>query len=389
MRPGLTIGGVDVILSGSDGSDAGARQGLRFCGHDCGDLVSVSQPSLPEGERQRYILTAGDAELPAGATELRFVSQCVTLPCGPTQPLKILKLELTLKDIVAPTSRAETISTNYEPKESPIDFGWKSQPFQFRWHAEDSDSGVNDVSIVRSGAPTPVAVPNSAYNCYGYAIAALCPLLRLGQQWVYPADAIWLEGRNKVYVDARDRAGNASPRSSVPDLSFYVDRRNPTPTGLKVVEATSAGWVADPEIALEWTNTGESEESRSDSDPHSGVAAAEYDFKPLAGQSDPGPVRVDKVEIEGLDVSVPAPGAWSVTVNTIDAVGNRSAPMTASVGFDDEVPPAPAIDPIGWVGSAHLLGGHSFTWIKPQPTVSGICGYGRSVDEAADTRLPE
>lgn len=385
IRTGLTISAADVIFSGSDGSGAGALQGIRFCGADCGDLITLSRPFVPESEYERRILSAGATALPADATELRFAARCTARPCGPTQKLKFLKLWLTFKDSERPTSGAATIGPDGQ---SPIALGWMGQPFEFRWNAEDPASGVHRVTIAREGASTPVSVPGLGAACFAFDYAGLCPQSRSAHQSINPTDAIWQEGLNRVFVDVQDRAGNRSQRPSVPHLGFYADRRNPTPTGLTVPDATPAGWVRDPEITLDWVNEGESGESKAQSDPHSGVVAVEYDFQPRDGGPDPAPRRIEGAAISSVTVTVPWPGAWNVVVRTIDAVGNRSAPMSKFVGFDAAGPPAPQIDPIGWVGSAQLLDGHPFAWIRPAPTPSGICGYGLSVDGSDDTDAP-
>ncbi|MBI5309671.1 MAG: hypothetical protein HZB14_01385 [Actinobacteria bacterium] len=385
-RAGLTIGEARVILAGNNGSNAGAIQGVRFCNVTCGELITLSQTSLPEGQYEpEIVLSPGDPGLPVGATEMRFSAHCTELPCGPTQKLKILKLLLKFEDDVRPTGRASTVGPGAT---SPAVLGWMAQQFQYRWNAEDADSGVRQVTVSKKGSTTPVHVPTLPVPCFSFAFAGLCRTTAQALHTINPADGIWNEGLNEVYIDVDDRAGNRSIRAAAPDMSFYVDRRSPTPEGLAVSEATPSGWVRDSSVTLDWVNNGETAESRSLSDPHSGVVAAEYDFQPRGSQPNPAPQRIEGAAINTAAVTISSPGGWDVVVRTIDAVGNRSAPMTTFVGLDSAIPPAPQIDPIGWVGSAQLLDGHVFTWTKPASTASGTCGYGYSVDELPDSDAP-
>ena len=387
LRAGLKIIYADVILAGNNGSDDGALQGIRFCGATCGDLITLSQPSLPEGQWERTVLPLGDARLPADATSDEVLGALHDIAMRSHREPEDSQTPPQVQGRPA-SDRKRIVYRNGQRNAGHIGLDGECIP-QYGWRAEDLDSGVWKVTIAKKGTTTPVHVPSLGVTCLNYEFAGLCPTSRIGNSQINPADGIWSEGLNEVFVDVDDRAMNRSVRPAIPDFSFYVDRRNPTPTVLSVRGAAPAGWVSEPAITLDWTNEGEQGESRVQSDPHSGVVAVEYDFQPREeGQPDPAAQRVDGENIESADVEIPGRGAWDVIVRTVDAVGNKSAPMTMFVGLDDAVPAAPQIDPVGWVGSAHLLDGLPFTWTKPSPTPSGICGYGHSVDVVADAEAP-
>lgn len=394
---GLVLTKLTTLMYGSDGSADGASQGLRVCGVSCGDLITLSQPSLSSDDPDHPSYSSGSSQVPTDAYWLRFVGRCVTDPCGPSAPIRFMKIELEYSEVVedsAPTTQVSKRDTVPYTFSKTVDFGWVNSPFTFHWNAADVGAGLTKVSwsASRGGSGTLYDnCKNSIENAY------LCPLNQSGPLTIDPTSKIvWQEGPQAVVVDAIDRVGLRASSRIQPDkrpasVTFKIDRTDPTPTSLTVDGVSTTRWLPSNETTLSWINAGESVENVTTTAPASGVVAAQYDFDPEASdQPNPGPQIVEGENIQSAAVKIPGPGLWSVSVRTIDRLGHMSLPMTSIVGLDPEPPGAPEIDPIGWIGSPYLIAGKKIRWSMPpgsKPS-SGICGFGRTVDDLPTTEAP-
>ncbi|KAA0266118.1 MAG: fibronectin type III domain-containing protein, partial [Acidobacteria bacterium] len=161
--------------------------------------------------------------------------------------------------------------------------------------------------------------------------------------------------------------------------TFRVDGVAPGPPGGLAV-AGGEGWHRDPAFDLSWTNPPQA---------HAPIAAATVrvtgpgGYEWSATRSEPGIATLE-------DVTVPAPGAYTAAVHLRDAAGNGSpaATATATLRFDDAVPPRSTPEKSnGWISRRELQGGFTQRWRRPsdeQIPVSGIAGYRTAVSGSPD-----
>lgn len=160
--------------------------------------------------------------------------------------------------------------------------------------------------------------------------------------------------------------------------TFRIDGVAPGPPSDLTV-AGGEGWRRDPDFDLSWTNPPQA---------HAPIAAATVRVTGPGGyewsttRTEPGVTA-----LEG--VTVPDPGVYTAAVHLRDAAGNESsaAAATATLRFDDTVPPALQPEKAnGWISRRELEGGFAQRWRRPpdeQIPVSGIAGYRALVDPDA------
>lgn len=388
-RPDLRISAIRVGIVGDDGTSTGLSQGIRLCGETCGALISpLPAEESPGGGVIEF--GEGSPQVPQTANSLQFIGRCLSVPCGPSRPFTVGLLELTYTDTRPPTI---VVSREGEqPVDDQLRLGWMNGSTTLDWAAADDGSGVARVKISRSiGGPVAGTFLYSGCSI-STTNARYCPASIAGKATLVVSDTgNWAEGLNGFHFQALDRSNQDSIHQNGTLVTLYADRRPPTPEGLSVDSETTSGWLDSPNATLRWRNVGETGEVKHGPDPASGVSAARYDLQPLEpDQTDPQAVEVRGSNIESAPIVLPGPGRWRITLKTIDGAGNESSELFTVVGVDGELPAAPEIEPVGWVGRENLLDRSPFSWRISQGgrPRSGICGYGVAVDESPNAEAP-
>lgn len=147
------------------------------------------------------------------------------------------------------------------------------------------------------------------------------------------------EGTSTLVLQAQDSAGNR--KNSVP-VTARID--NTPPARIDASVAGGQGWRNSNSFALAWVNPPERDRAP--------IAAANYKLCPVGG----GTCRLGVVagaNLARLALSVPAPGAWNLSLWRRDAAGNQeedNASVPVSLRYDPEPPrlgfeQAPLSDP--------------------------------------------
>lgn len=334
----------------------------------------------------------------------------VALPCTPggAQPCKAVDftgsygykvghfwigaLDFSVVDPVAPASIAP-YGGSLKSSANTAGRAWNRGTPDVYVSATDADSGVKSIdayvdSVVADhvSVPTPVSCGNGPYANF-----QPCPG-GYGQGSTVQTTAM-SDGPHTLYGTAVDASGNAAASS----VSFYADNTKPAvPADVEPDVSGTNGWNTSNSFTVNWTNTGETVETETES----GIAQVVVDVNPTTGtQTDPAPVTVPvgstasgiaatASSVSG--VTVPAIGEWTLRLKVVDKAGNESevgegTGSDTGIGYDPAAPAKPGAFANGWIGRLELANGYDQEWNYVRGAeVAPICGFAGSIDSPSD-----
>lgn len=384
---------VSFDLTGGDGSDTGAVQGLRICTlqpRTCGPVVKPSSSDVITPER--HVLRSTDPDFPAGGATVHFHGECTTYPptrCARPRPMTVKNLELKIEDNDRPMVQSwgyddpDIVGTLVNPG------GWNRSQTEFSVQYDDVGVGVKYVGVELHGASysvgpqwkVPVGDCGSEYVTA--KIPRLCPKTGVATHVAnlnQASSALAMgQGTNYAKITAVDAAGNVSDEL---EFDFKVDSYRPTIAGLKTVPHKPNGWHSSEFVGLQWSLTSEAFETEN----QSGVVRADWKVTSLDAYNSTTKVGfVEGDAIESIEqIELPAPGSWQIQVTVTDRAGNASLPLTVPVYVDKVVPDPPSIASTERFSAPQLVAGSEIAF-DPSANIadvaSGICGYATSFDE--------
>jgi hypothetical protein len=271
-----------------------------------------------------------------------------------------------------------------------------------RWHRgtttgtlrvdESRGVGVKNSELVVDGADV-----MTRENACNFNLWRPCPV---EDTWRPALDTTrFADGPHTAYFRSTDAAGAAGMSSRI-DLK--VDNTTPDkPTNTTITSDGPAGnWSPTNAFTIDWTNGAEDAETTT----QSGLGTITLDIDPTdAGQPDPAPIDIPTNSTTAgitattsqlTGVTVPAEGAWTLSLRLKDRAGN-SSPLAdqgdadggrdIEIGFDSSVPnKAEGNYNNGWVSRDQLLAQTAKQkWELPKtaPGKAKVCGWGLSVSD--------
>jgi hypothetical protein len=206
--------------------------------------------------------------------------------------------------------------------------GWHSGNQHVQFSASDA-TGISAVEVIAGGAQRGLVSGRCSY-------VQSRPCLDESGNLSIPAESFSVDGRHIVTIRAHDAARNASESSQ----SVLVDRTPPA-QALDVRVDGGDGWRAVNRASLRWRNPPQ----------HAApIAAAHYSICPTSNPAGDQRGCIDGVrganEISSIvDLSVPRPGEWRLSLWLEDQAGNadRERATPAGVIRFDADPPAVSI----------------------------------------------
>lgn len=386
-RPGLTIDAARFVISGGDGSEHGLTQGVRICSPSaCGRLLTNSAGTTGP---QAFSVSASAGDFPLDATQLRLEAACGNdSNCvDPGAGIVLTDTSVTFRDDSAPVLRLIdpdpdrlTVQPLSPPPAPFVANAWNSGIRSVWLEAEDSESGVffvdGELSGPFEGLDFDCGNPWSNWPFVAVVYVQACPDFDFNYFTVNTRDH--RPGASTLRIVLHDLAGN----TDVKEIPVKIDNiPPPSPTGLRLRGDPSKFWRNEPAVGIEWSNTGESLETAT----QSGIFQAGYDVDPMT----PGPANPLASVAPGSGISsidpivLNADGVWKISTWVQDRAGFRSAKADVTVGLDRAVLGPITIGPSDWVSALPDGGDVTFHWQRPAnatAAISGICGYALSVD---------
>ena len=392
IRESLKIDGVTAVLRGSNGQSAGAVQGIRLAWgtlpHQIGPLVTKSSDSETARTTQERVELSAEG-LPAIPDRVFVTAECVDPPeaggeCPESEPLKIDSLVVSLRDDYSPdlSLRPEFSENAWLSASTKLRVDSSDQPPRVDGSPQPNGTGMQRIEFDNANG-----LPSSAKSWT--VLSQYCGLanvdfvncrqsLGFDQNMDLSNTARWPEGSSRLYVRAFDWAGNVTTQT----VEFNVDRTPPkTPDQLQVEGETAAGWTRESQPLLSWRNADET------------LSGGEYKIEArhrlFPADADPSGAFADSLVDFGERSSKPiqfsSPGKWDVELTVRDRAGNASGIAGKTIGYDDHELDAPRHDATYWYGPSRRTIEWQPSSIDLELAPSGICDYGKLVDDAPDT----
>lgn len=300
----------------------------------------------------------------------------------------ITNIHAIINDTVAPTtsrSLAHQINNGV----------WTSGVAAIGANASDSGGGVKQTRFLIQSTLESLRTVNHSCNFNAWHPCSST------QNWTSTFDTRDLADGTYPAVYSVTDASDAVASTSA--FNIRVDNTRPgTPADLKAVADGQNGWSAVNDFGATWTNTGEVDETTT----QSGLDKVVVDVNPTTGgQADPAPVTVtiDGPAVNGITatktsvsgVTVPADGQWSMRIKLVDKAGNVSllgpgddgsgvgcgdqpCPSETTIAVDPDAPPKAEGQFNGWANRHELENGlvkQLWNLPAPQDGQAPVCGW--------------
>jgi hypothetical protein len=364
-----------VTMTGSNGSEAGTRAGIKVCSVvRCSQLITLSGTNVTDPET--VAITSASGDIPPAATRVVIQGSCIALAgCVPPTSINFADITIVARDDTPPAaSIRELRDGSYLIPAAPG--VWHNDGIPFADSATDNDSGILRTTLSLAGQSITedlCGIPTDDFIVGPCGQVAETPLL------LTPPFA--KQGSNLVTFKAWNPAGLSDTKS----ITAKLDSIDPSPAiDLAAAGANASGWITSKQATLHWTNGPEVAETGT----QSGIAGVELgverldtsDFAALP-RSDLGFVAAPDSDHVNLNFS--SGGQWRAYVKLVDRAGNESEEREVQVKIDLDPPFAPIIAPLPAINRAALANGATINWLKPPAPPSGRCGYSYAFSRTA------